>query len=190
MSAGTKLFRKDGYLPMSMSGPEQNEWVLRGLKGELTPRQQEELELALANDTAARELWEEECSLNQLLARVPDAPVSSNFTALVMGEIAREEQAAARPKAGRGWLRFGFPRLAAGAAVAGVILFGFNAHRQNVREAEFAEGIRQFTAAAREIRTPEMPAVEMFQNFEAIQKLGHATRDSDVDMELLVALQR
>lgn len=173
-----------------MSGPEQNELVLRGLKGELTPKEKEALDRALADDTGARELWEEECSLNQLLARVPDAPISSNFTARVMGQVAREEKKGERNGGRSRWFRFSLPRFAAGVAVAGVVLFGFNAHRQKLKDAEFAEGIRQFTAAAGEVRTREMPAVEMFQNFDAIQKLGHGTREADVDMELLVALQR
>lgn len=169
-----------------MSDPEQNERVLRGLKGDLPRDERARLEAALGNDPELKEQWEEELALNQLLNRVPEAPISSNFTAVVL-ERARLEQ---RVPAKRRWFRFSLPKLAGALAFVGVIGVGLNHRHEVQREEKFAEGIKQFTAAASEIRTKEIPAVEMFQNFDAIEKLGHRAKDSDVDMELLVALQR
>ena len=103
----------------------------------LTVAEQARLDAWLAAHPRERERWEEETRLTALLSRLPPAPISSNFTARVRGEV---ERAATRPApAGiprwRAWaatLRFGWTTATAVLALA-LVLVVQHQHRVQTR---------------------------------------------------------
>ena len=114
--------------------------------------------------------------MRKLLARLPDTPVASNFTARVMQAVDLEE--ARRP---RQWIfnwRVFLPRAA---AVAAVVLFAglVIQHQEAVAQrAAFAKNL------AFEAKT--MPSVEALKNFNTIQRMSQPAQP---DKELLALLQ-
>src|SRR4030095_15631752 len=69
--------------------------------------------------------WEEEVALNRLLANVPDAPLSSNFTARVLQAIDLEELREQRARRSASWLgrlHSWIPRMGMAALVVGLAL--------------------------------------------------------------------
>ena len=97
-----------------MSFADQNNPLADAVrKGRLSPEQQQQLDAYLAAHPEERTGWDEELALNHLLDQVPDVPVSSNFTALLLQRVQRENsspQVRAWPGIGliRGWI----PKLA------------------------------------------------------------------------------
>ena len=86
----------------------------------------------LATRPEARAAWEEDAALNRSLQNLPDAPLSSNFTALVMQAVQREALPTPRvPSAIRLWWR----RLSWGIACATVAIsavsVGLQQHHHN-----------------------------------------------------------
>jgi len=82
----------------------------------LTANEEESLQAYFLTHPEGQADWEAEASLNQQLGRLPDAPVASNFTALVMQAIDREIHDATRaeeelPRLWH-WLRRWAPRAA------------------------------------------------------------------------------
>jgi len=61
----------------------------------LTDEEQVQLNAWLATRPEARATWEEEAALNRSLQNLPDAPLSSNFTALVLQAVEQEKRQAA-----------------------------------------------------------------------------------------------
>jgi hypothetical protein len=174
-----------------MIDPEENELLLKGLKGDLSEAERSALRTRIESDSQFKAAWEEELALEQLLGGMPNAPLSTNFTSLVLQKVSASEARLSRPpNASARWFGLRLARIAATLAVIGITGFGLNHLHQEREQARLADGVHQFTAAASEVRTKNIPAVEMFKNFDAIQKLGHVPRESDVDMELLVALER
>src|SRR5437870_4994810 len=92
----------------------------------LTADEKRQLQSYLLVHADAQAEWEEEAALTQLLVRVPDAPLSSNFTARVIQAVELEELRA-QPKGIftlprlRTWL----PRLAITGLVVGLGAFGY-----------------------------------------------------------------
>jgi hypothetical protein len=114
--------------------------------------------------------------LRELLSRLTDAPVSSNFTARVMQAVEREELQAARTGGWRWNWHSLLPRaavLAVAVAVAGLTVqyYEINAHREQIaRSVALVAGARQ------------LPSVDALQNFDAIQRMSQPVR---ADEELL-----
>src|SRR5687767_717743 len=103
------------------NGNEMNELFTRALRGELSASEKREFDRRLESEPALREAWLLEQSLERALGRLPNIPVSSNFTSLVLQSV-RSEQSSS-PASRAGWFRVRFPRLATGLAV--VALTGF-----------------------------------------------------------------
>ena len=120
-----------------------------------------------------------EARLTAALAKIPDAPVPSNFKARVLAAIELDEATAARS---RGWAlnwRLLWPRVAAVAAVlifAGVSVQWHTAHSQR---ASLARSVALVAAQP-------LPSVDALENLDAIQRMGRPAR---ADGELLAALQ-
>jgi hypothetical protein len=118
--------------------------------------------------------------LREMLSRLPDVPVASNFTARVMQAVEREESR--RP---RGW-NFIFnwheflPRAAV--ATAAIIFAGlvFNHHEIYGRRAALAQSV------ALVAESQPLPSVEALKNFDAIQRMG---QPQHADEELLALMQ-
>ena len=127
----------------------------------------------------ARPELELEARLTAALAKIPDAPVPSNFTARVLAAVDLEEAQAARP---RGWAlhwRLLWPRVA---AVAAVLIFagvGLQQHESHSRRAALARSVALVAAQP-------VPSVDALENLDAIQRMSRPAR---ADGELLAALQ-
>jgi len=113
--------------------------------------------------------------LRELLSRLTDAPVSSNFTARVMRAVELEE--ARRPR------RWNFltwnwhallPRTAVAAMLMVAVGFTFYQHETYNRRFELAQNVALVASAQ------QLPSVDVLQNFDAIQRMSqpaHADED-------------
>jgi anti-sigma factor RsiW len=151
-----------------MNDAEYNQVLEKSLRGKLSAGEAMALEAYLATRPELRAAWEDDLALNQLLHQVKVPPVSSNFTALVLQEVAGQDRRA-RTRAGwwgrwwgLGWTR---PAAAAGLLVAAG-LFSLHQHHANER-ARLAVALRQFSQA---------PNVETLKDFDAINRLGLASQ--------------
>ena len=105
--------------------------------------------------------------LRQLLSRLPDVPVPSNFTARALQAVELEEWQAART---RGWQWNWHALLPRFAVTMAVLVFaGIALHRHEIdsRRAEMAKSI-MFVAQAQ----PRVPSVDALQNFDAIRRMS------------------
>ena len=121
-----------------------------------------------------------EMRLTDALAKIPDAPVPSNFTVRVLDAVEREELRAVRS---RGWTlnwRLLWPRVAVVAAVlifAGVSLQRYETHSQRTLLAK---------NVVRLAGSQPLPSVDALENLDAIQRMSQSVR---ADGDLLAALQ-
>ena len=168
---------------------DPGELVAKALKGELSDAEQRQFQQRLESDPALRESFAEEQRLNQLLGRLPNAPVSTNFTSLVLQAVRQEQRRPAHSEGRFGWLRFKFARVAAGvAAVLLVGVVGLQQYRQ-AQQSEMARSVSAFTEVASAIGSEATPPPEVFQDFEAIERL-FIPQEPELDLELLFALQK
>jgi anti-sigma factor RsiW len=148
----------------------------------LTPAERERLSHFLAAHAQLRPSWDREAALSRLLQRLPNAPISSNFTARVL-------QAAQRAPARNAWLRrlqF-FPWLPAGwmpragLAAAMVCCAAFTSHEYQV--AHRAHVAREIANVS---RLAALPSIDWLKDFDTISRLNKVKVADD---ELLSALQ-
>lgn len=174
-----------------MKNHDIDELLQRALRGNLAPDEQALWDKLLAADPPLRSRFEEESLLNRML-RLPDAPLSTNFTALTVQAARR---ATPEPPARTPWLfglpgfRTAFARVATSLALLAIL--GATAalqYRQSAR-ADVARSAGAFAEIANALSTGPVPPVELFRDFEAIQSLT-LPDPGEVDMELLVALQK
>ena len=147
------------------------------LRPELSPEEESKLEAWLAAHPDARADWEADRALRRALQSLPDAPVSSNFTARVMQELDLEEARAQR-KSG-GW-RVLWPRL--GWATAAAVALGVFGTQQflNVQRTQIATD-----AALVSKDIARLP--EAFRDFDVVDSLREIPAASDDG--ILAALQ-
>lgn len=150
----------------------------------LTGEEEAQLRGWLAAHPDRQPEWEDEVALNQQLDRLPNAPVASNFTAQVLGqlelELRREQREAARPGKWRSWWRGLLPRFAAVLLLGLLGGTGVVQYREHQRM-QVAEGVLHVAPVASVLQP------EVLQNFEAIHRLSHVPSVSEE--ELLAALQ-
>jgi hypothetical protein len=150
-----------------------------GWRRELTDAEQAELRAHLARHPEARADWQLEASLNAGLRRLPDAPVSSNFTARVLQAVALEAAARARRRPERWtpawWWRVMIPRAAVAALLLGAGWFG----HERIKVEKY-KGIANGLAVVAVVTVPPNP--EVLEDFEAIRRLNPGTT---ADEELL-----
>lgn len=155
-----------------------------GLRGKNTPGDRARLEAWLREHPELQEACEADQALNTLLCRLPDAPVSNNFTARVMAAVALEN--ARRARVGQGaaaWgslLRRFLPRIAVAGLVLGVAGISYMEYRGQQRQA-LARAVAEVGAAA------SVLPVDTLKDFEAIYRLGKVP--VEVDEQLYTALQ-
>jgi len=134
----------------------------------LTPEEKSNLDAYLLVHPEAQQDWEDEAVLNQLLANVPDAPLSSNFTALVLQQIDLEERRAGR--AYSKWLhrlRSWLPRFAVAILVVGLAGLGYRQYELNEAREKSKYLDRLITGMA-----ATFPDEKIWKDFDAIAKLG------------------
>jgi negative regulator of sigma E activity len=121
-----------------------------------------------------------EARLTSALAKIPDAPVASNFTARVLDAIELEEKQAARSR-GRGWNWHALlPRVAVAAAVlifAGVSIQRYEANSQRF---DLAKNVALVAAAQ------PLPSMDALENLDAIRRMSQSAH---ADGQLLADLQ-
>ncbi len=117
--------------------------------------------------------------LRELLARLPDAPVPSNFTARLMSAVELEESRASRRWNFRwNWHVF-LPRLA---VTTTVVLFAgltFHHYELNSRRAALARNVALVAGSQ------PLPSMDALKNFDAIQRMSQPRADD----ELLALMQ-
>ncbi len=147
------------------------------MKPELSPEEESKLEAWLDAQPAARAAWEADRALGRALHSLPDAPMSSNFTARVMQELDLDEARTQR-KSG-GW-RLLWPRLGwATAAALALTVFGTQQFL-NVQRTQFAADA---ALVSKDIgRLPDA-----FRDFDLVDSLREIPAASDDG--ILAALQ-
>jgi negative regulator of sigma E activity len=114
-----------------------------------------------------------ESRLSGVLARLPDAPVSTNFTARVLQAVERES---ARPRAASwSWTwRVLVPRAAVAAVVIAFAGLGIHRYELNAHRAALAKNVVLVAAAQ------PMPSVDALKNFNAIQRMSQPHADDEL----------
>lgn len=170
-----------------MNESEYNE--LRAASWRRKPTSHEE-ELAraywMANPEAQAE-WEEDLALTRQLRELPNAPLASNFTSLVLQavEASTGPVPASRESLLQSWWHRSLGRLvpritfAALALSLGAALFF---QHQTQSDKRVAGDVREFLQAA------TLPGPEVFEDFDAIRQLQPVSFSS-TDDDLLAALQ-
>ena len=146
----------------------------------LTPAEEAELRSWLAAHPEQQSEWERETALNELLGRLPDAPVPSNFTARILDVATGSSAGLRRRRSIWNWSWRSFlPR----AAVAGVVLvLGLSFYRQHevTRRVELAHRIANVSDMV------AVPSPEALQDFDTVRRLNQTP---SADEELLALLQ-
>ena len=111
--------------------------------------------------------------LRELLSRLPDTPVASNFTARVLQAIEAEEMRRSRWH-GLDWSwRVFFPRITVTAAMAGIAVVALYQHDLTVQR----QNLQNVVAVA----SLPKPSSDALMNFDAIQRMGQTARpDADL----------
>jgi len=143
----------------------------------LNSEEEAELQAYLAAHPEAQAEWEEDILLTQQLRQLPAAPLSSNFTALVLQTVKAEAGKPRRAATSFGWLAWVgqyLPRAAsAGLALVLVITGGYQ-YRASSR-AQLAKSVAALLPV-----TPLNP--EILQDFDAIVQLSQAPTVADEDL--------
>lgn len=176
-----------------MNEHEQNELWEKSLRSQLTPKEQAQLEARLAARPELRAEWAEELALCQAIRQLPEVPVSSNFTALVMQAVALEARQAQRVEApvSEGfwvWLRKHFVQLAASTAVVALAAVLAVQQHQPVTPVTVLNSQQEMVGQIKDLaKVGPVPSVDMLKDYEAIRRLSQVSAEPDWD--LLAALQ-
>lgn len=170
-----------------MNDPVYDELIRLTLKRELTSEDTMRIEAGLAAHPEWRDRFDGEAVLGRALRALPDVPVSSNFTAIVMEAIELDARAAGRGIAGRrwwiAWLR---PSVGWGCAgVAAVVIGAYQYHA--VRITRMAQDIRSVSHEMAAL-PKSLPGPEIFKDFDTIDHMRQVSVTSDDD--LLKVLQQ
>jgi len=156
--------------------PLQNRLRELAWRRKLTEAERKEL----SSQPEAQADLELESRLSDALARVPDAPVPSNFTARVLQAVEREEARGARTPGWSWYWRVLIPRVAMAAAVVGLAGLAYQQHQLEKR-AQLAKDVALLADAQ------PLPSIEALKNFDAIQRMSQTTPQADD--KLLALLQ-
>jgi hypothetical protein len=156
----------------------------------LSAAQKSRLQMILVKHPELKETWEQDNLLNLTLHHLPDCPLSSNFTALVLQAVTQPQSAKRRTRAA-GWLQFicwdWMRPAAATMIIMGVGLAGYNYHRQQSRW----EMARSLVAIA---SLTELASPNLVKDFDLIQRLNQGgaglAEGNPIDVALLADLQQ
>jgi len=145
-----------------MNNPDYQRWRELAWRRRLTEAELAQLRAANPEATADAEA---EAALSDALARLPDAPVPSNFTARVLQELEREARRPATRSRDWSWVwRVFVPRAAVASLVVGASLFAYHRH-QDARHIAVGASIR--TVAGVQLQ----PSPLALEDFDVVQKL-------------------
>lgn len=151
-----------------------------GLRRELSEEERTRLEASFQGETKSG--CAEDLALNAILRRVPNLPVSSNFTHRVLESVSQPSHAKRlatpiwRTFLGGKWLPK--PVWISMLIVGAVLLGGHQYQRENRRQT--AQSVAKIS------HVEELLSVDVLKDFEAINRFGRAT--APVDEELFAAL--
>ena len=120
-----------------------------------------------------------ESRLSEALARVPDAPVPSNFTARVLQAIEREDARGVPTRGGSWYWRVLVPRVAVAAVVVGFAGLAYQHH-------EFDRRVALAKDVALLAQAQPVPSIEALKNFDAIQRLSQTPPRADDELLALL----
>ena len=150
-----------------------------GWRRKLTGAEEAELRAYLAAHPDVQADWDAEAVLGDVLNRIPDAPLPSNFTSRVIHAVERD-QTGLDPEPRRGWSwRVFLPRLAVAVGVACLGLFASQRYA-GIQRARLARNV----AAVLSVQPP--PSPQLLADFDAIRRLN---RTPPPDEELLALLK-
>ncbi|MDB6058583.1 MAG: hypothetical protein JWO95_2427 [Verrucomicrobiales bacterium] len=163
----------------SMNKPTYNELKEKSWVEPLSAAERAELRNYLSANPELQQEWDEEASLTTVLNRLPNVPVSSNFTSLVMQAVKRVDVETER-KQTRSFWRFGWlPKF--GIAIAMLCLGTFSFHEYQVTtRAKLAADVKEFAESA------PIPQVDWLKNFDTIEQMSKV---QVADNDLLMARQ-
>lgn len=171
-----------------MNEASYNQLVQASWRRRLTPAEETELEAYLVLHPDQQAAWEEEAALNDFLKQLPNAPVPSNFTSLVLQTVEAETRSEAVHEVSgfEYWLRR-LARLAPKLAATSLVLFSglvgihqYHRHQQEQLAHAAASTWGEVVSA--------VPAPEVFEDFDTIKQMRTASAHSDE--ELLAVLQK
>lgn len=163
----------------SMNKPTYDELKEKSWVEPLSAEERAELRNYLSANPEMQQDWDEEATLTTALNRLPDAPVSSNFTSLVMQAVKRADVETER-KATRSFWRFGWvPKFAIAIAMLCLGTFSFHEYQVATR-AKLAADVKAFA------ETAPIPQVDWLKNFETIEQMSKV---QVADNDLLMARQ-
>ena len=154
-----------------MNDSEYQMLLVESWRRDLTSGEKARIQAFLAEQPGRAADWERETALNDALNRLPNAPVASNFTSLVMQAVKREsKRMEPQPGEGFGWLVRWLRRPASGLAwAAALALLAWSGYEQfHVRPAR--EQAKQLSLIMKTVA----PGAGVFQDFDAIQRLPAA----------------
>jgi ferric-dicitrate binding protein FerR (iron transport regulator) len=163
-----------------MNDPRYDKLLESGWRRPLTAGEAAELRAWLAAHPELQPDWETEAELNQVLEHLPEAPVSTNFTARVLQAAEREAAVSRQPRSRwKGmWLSL-LPKAAVAGVVLGLGLISYERHL-TMQRAELARTL----AVVSDLTT--VPDPELLKDFETIRHLDQKTGP---DEELLALLK-
>jgi anti-sigma factor RsiW len=171
-----------------MNDAEFNLLLETAARRKLTAGEKDRLRACLAGDPAAKTIWEEEEALTAVLGGLPDAPISSNFTAQVLRRVERDERNRRTAPAIFRWLRLRRP--AHQFVAAGVTLVLLALGHWQYRTAQREKMAAALAKVARSVETVSqiapLPAMEMWKDYEPISRL--ALTRPEADQELIEVL--
>ena len=166
-----------------MNDSTYNKLLETSLRRPLTPDEEARLHAYFEEHPEARNQWEDEAFLTRQLRQLPDAPLSSNFTALVMQAVDAET---ARPRPaiqGSGWVAWLLRHLPQTAMAVLLLLLGGTGYHLlgQLARAQVAKSVVKVAEVA------PVAQADIFEDFDAIHQLSQVSKVSDED--LLAALQ-
>jgi hypothetical protein len=155
-------------------------------RGKLSPSEEQQLMTWLAGHPDGKPDWEAEAGLNEILGRLPDAPMPSNFTARVLKAVEVEVLISSRGnREGRfwSWRHVWLPRLGFAAVLVGAAAMSYQ-EGAAVRRASLAKSAAESVAVLSDVSS--LPSPEVLTNFDAIYALNQTP---PADEELLALLK-
>jgi hypothetical protein len=163
-----------------MNDSDYNQLREQSWRRKLTPVEQAELRDWLTAHPALRAEWETEPGLTEAIARLPNVPVPTNFTARVLQAVELEASANRHQQTSQrkfSWHAL-LPRIAIATVVLSVGLFTVHEQRTHQR-ARLAQSVATVSGVA------SLPGPDILQDFDMINQMDHAA----VDKELLALMQ-
>ena len=166
----------------TMNDAAFNQLLATALRRKLTAEEAAQVQACLARDPLAKAVWEEEMALTQLLNRLPDAPLASNFTARVLQAVERDSPPPWHAPGRFRWFGLRRPVHQCAAAFLAVLLslLGYWQY-QSVRRERMALALHKL---ASHFDTPSTVVAlapdELWKNFDAINRLPQTQSDEEL----------